>query len=261
MKKPAAESRPAASATAEATPSSKFTFNKQQLRKWGPLIGLGALVVIGLAVLAIRSNSPVRPSSFAREALPLLQQESVQKELNLSFDQTARVTALLQQRQDLRASMQDVPREDRDRKLAQDSQAAEKEIRDMLDADQLLRLKQICFQQRGTRVWGEDEVIKTLRLTHDQRVELATIRDGYSQKLREIQRGDNKQDVQKKSDALRASTNERLLAVLTPEQLGKWNELAGPPFTGEIKRPDRRPDGSNVGGGGGRRGNRDRPPR
>ena len=53
-------------------------------------------------------------------------------------------------------------------------------------------------------------------------------------------------DSFKKLDALRASTNEKLLAVLNSDQQAKWQDMQGEPFQGELRGPGpggRRPDG------------------
>jgi hypothetical protein len=230
---------------------------KPWVRKWWPAFAVGGVALIVLSVVVFRGK-PVRGSAFGREAFPLLQQESVQKDLELSLDQVGRITLMNQQRQAAREAMLDLPREERDRKALVDSAAAEKEIRALLEPQQLVRLKQILLQQRGTRAWGDEEVVRALKLSHDQRVELATIREEYDTKRRDLQKIENKQEQQKKADALRQSIDERLLAVLTPTQQEKWDELIGPKFAGELRRgPDPGPTGPNAPGGqngGGRRG-------
>ena len=209
----------------------------------------GAVVVIGIA---FSRSARAHALGLRTRGLSLLQQESVQRDLGMSFDQVANITLISQKRQDARDALKDATKEERDRKAIVESFEIDKEIRGLLDPEQLVRLKQVALQLRGTRAWGEDEVVKRLKLTHDQRVQLATIRDEYDTKRRDLQKVENKQEQQKKSDELK-TTEERLLAVLDATQLAKWQDMVGAPFAGEIKRPDRGPGAPAAGGGGGGR--------
>ena len=65
----------------------------------------------------------------------------------------------------------------------------------------------------GTRAWGDEEVVRTLKLTHDQRVEMAVIRDEYDTKRRDLQKVEkdkqqNAKEQQKKAEELKSSINE-----------------------------------------------------
>jgi hypothetical protein len=231
---------------------------KPWVRKWWPAFAVGGVALVLVTFVVLRPK-PVRGSAFGREAFPLLQQEAVQKDLDLSLDQVGRITLMTQTRQAAREAMRDLPRDERERKSLEESNSAEKEIRSILESQQIVRLKQIILQQHGTRAWGDEEVVRTLKLTHDQRVELATIRDEYDTKRRDLQKIENKQEQQKKSEALRQSVDERLLAVLTPAQQEKWDELIGPKFAGELRRTAAEGAGgpnppAGQGGGGRQRG-------
>jgi Spy/CpxP family protein refolding chaperone len=225
------------------------TSRKALLRKWGPVVGIGTLLVVGISVLALRSRTPPRPSAFAREAVPLLEEESVQQELQMSLDQVARITSMAQQRKEEGEAWRELPREERERRYAATSLANEKEVRKLLDEEQIGRLNQICLQQRGTRIWGDEQVVKTLALTHDQRVQLAKLRDTYDDEMQKLRRDDP--ETKAKAAALRKSTDEKLLAVLTPEQLDRWNALVGTPVMAPITRPRGRFGARRGGWGGG----------
>jgi hypothetical protein len=241
---------PVAPPTPGTTPTAKW-FSKPWLRKWWPALAGGGVIIVGLAFLLFR-GAPTRPSAFARDYYPLLQQEGVQKDLDLDPEQLGKLNLLFQQRQQAREEMKDLKREERDRKMIAESYDNEKEIRAILDAEQIQRLKQVYWQLRGTRVWGDEEVVRALKLTHDQRVEMASMRNEYDKQSRELTKIEKREEQDKKRDELKKSTNEKLLAVLTADQQAKYEELMGPPFTGEVRRGGGgRTGGANAKGGGG----------
>jgi hypothetical protein len=244
------QSTPTAPGPGTAAPAKWFS--KPWLRKWWPALAGGTVVVLGLTFFLFRGG-PTKPSAFARDFYPLLQQEGVQKDLDLDPDQVGKLNLLIQQQKDSREAMKDMKREERDRRVTAESYETEKAIKAILDGEQLERLKQVYWQLRGTRVWGDEEVVRAIKLTHDQRVEMATIRNEYDKSSRELTKVENRQEQDKKRDELKKSTNERLLAVLSADQQAKYDELMGPPFTGEVRQ--RGPGGGpNTGKGGGNKG-------
>ena len=66
--------------------------------------------------------------------------------------------------------------------------------------------------------------------------------------MRAMFQGGDRQAAQQKLAEIRKTSDEKLLGVLTPEQQGKWKELTGEPFKGEIVQPNFR--GRNRAGGG-----------
>jgi hypothetical protein len=183
----------------------------------------------------------------------LLGQKSVQEELKLSEDQVGKITQLADKQQKARGELQDLSREERQKKMQEQNQAAEKEVAEILKPEQLKRLKQITLQQRGVQAVAQPEVAEALGLSSEQKEKLKTIQADAQKEMREIRQslqggGGNREEAQKKMAELRKAAEEKVADVLTADQKAKWKEMLGEHFKGEIARPG--PRGGNRQGGG-----------
>jgi Spy/CpxP family protein refolding chaperone len=187
--------------------------------------------------------------------LGLLQQQDVQKEIELSEDQQAQLQTLGEtirddirnQMQDMFQGMRDLSDEERQArfdeiraKFEEINKDAEARIQKVLMPHQFDRLKQIDVQARlqrgGAAALTDGELADTLGLTESQR-------DQIREKSEQVQK-----DLNDKISQLRVDARNQLLEVLTPEQRAKLESMMGT----EFKLPE--PQFGQPGGRGGRGG-------
>jgi hypothetical protein len=170
----------------------------------------------------------------------LLSQKSVQDELKLSDDQIKKVEAQQEKQREAFASLRDLDPAERQTAMANQAKASQAALADILKEDQLTRFKQISLQQRGGQALEDPEVATALNLTSEQNDRVKAIQEGVQGEMRELFQagaaGGDRAELQKKAEALRTSTSEKLLGVLTEGQQAKWKAMQGPPFKGEIRQ-------------------------
>lgn len=193
--------------------------------------------------------------------LTMLRNESVQNELKLSGDQKAKVATLGDEVQsEFQAAFTELGEldpEDRREKMQELQQKAlergkgvQRDLAGILSPEQTTRLKQISLQRRGVSALTDDEVAAELKLTDDQKKQLASLqtqnetemRDAFRQ-AREAGAGD-RDAMRAKMESLREAANARLLGVLTADQKTQWEQMQGPKADIRFEGP--------MGGGGGR---------
>ncbi len=187
----------------------------------------------------------------------LLAQKSVQEELKLSEDQVKQATQLVEKQRESLGGLRELSREERQKKIEEQTGANKTAVAGILKEDQLKRLNQISLQQRGGRALVDPQVAEALSLTSEQKDRVKSIQESVQGEMRALFQGGDRQAAQQKLAEIRKTSDEKLLRVLTPEQQGKWKELTGEPFKGEIVQPNFR--GRNrAGAGAGRRNNANR---
>ncbi len=123
------------------------------------------------------------------------------------------------------------------------ARANEAEVDAILTPSQRRRLRQLSLQSEGVGAFREPEVVEALGLSSVQRERIRAIEEEvlFGQ-MREIQQSG------RVSDEADRPAVDRILATLTPEQVRRWNELAGEPIRGTLSafpRPFRQ-TGSTV---------------
>jgi hypothetical protein len=201
--------------------------------------------------------------------LSVLESKSVQKALKLTADQQKRLSALLErwsvEKDSFFKDGHAAPEAERRRRMAQMIEKYEQELAQVLNEPQRLRVKQIVIQSHGIFAFKDQEIILALGLDKQQ---LAAIREieqvmfdpGRMGPPRFGMGGDHKEEARepeenpgksehpgpphegqggrmmgfdrKELGAHRRESVARVLAILKPVQLLKWQELAGPPFEG-----------------------------
>lgn len=105
----------------------------------------------------------------------------------------------------------------------------EAELNRLLTAPQMFRLRQIGLQAQGVNAFNEPEVVAELKLTAQQREKFRMIEEEtHFAWMRASRPSNGSADESIPQDKL---PNERLLAVLTDEQLRRWKEMTGEPLT------------------------------
>jgi eukaryotic-like serine/threonine-protein kinase len=112
---------------------------------------------------------------------------------------------------------------ERGRRAVARSRAYETEVNRLLTTAQQARLRQIGLQAEGPGAFREPEVVAALNLTVEQRDQIRTIEDETLFGWMRGPRPNPTPGTQEKS------ANERLVAVLTEDQVRRWQALTGEP--------------------------------
>jgi hypothetical protein len=175
----------------------------------------------------------------------LLGNESVQKELKLTDEQTTKAKETSEkigaEAREKFTGLQDLSPEERREKMTaintETNEATLKAVGDYLKPEQITRLKQISYQQRGVTAFSDPEVAKKLNITDGQKSEIREITQEWFTKMGEIRQehqGD-REGMMKASTELRKVTLAKVEKKLNDEQQKTWKELLGSPF--EVKYP------------------------
>jgi hypothetical protein len=166
----------------------------------------------------------------AASQLYLLRQPAVLDELHLNDAQRPKVRDFCARvGKEWVESFADVGRlshGERVRRTIERARRYQTEVKQLLTDAQLLRLYQIGLQAEGAVAFGDAEVVSELKLTSEQRERIRTIEEeavfGWMRKQPE--------STGKAPSADGRSVNERIVAVLTEEQLQRWREMTGEPM-------------------------------
>ena len=178
----------------------------------------------------------------------LIGNSGVQKELKLDDQQIEKAKELAakarEDMQGVRDKLQglegDELRTKRAEIMKEMNDSAVKAVGAFLKPEQIARLKQVSYHQRGAGAFSDPEVAKKLNLTDTQKTDIQTINTESQSAMREIFQSaqDDREGAMKKMAELRKETLEKASAKLNDEQQKTWKELLGAPF--EFK-PDPRP--------------------
>ncbi len=109
-----------------------------------------------------------------------------------------------------------------------------KQLKELLQPEQLKRLRQVTLQQEGAFALGRDDVRKELKVTQEQLKQFMTITQELHRQVeplvKQAQSGGNPDEIRPKIEQLRQDQAKKLEAVLTDAQKKQWKELLGPPF-------------------------------
>lgn len=133
----------------------------------------------------------------------------------------------------------------------------EKKIAEVLDKNQMARLKQLDLQRQGIRAIGRPDVQTALKLSADQKSKvqaaLQAERTGVQALFQPSGDGGRPdfQTIGPKMQELRASTDAKLNAVLTPQQKTQFTQMQGAKFNFPAPQFGRGGFGRRGGGQGG----------
>jgi len=173
----------------------------------------------------------------------LLGNASVQKELKLDDAQTTKAKETAEkigaEAREKFTGLQDLPQEERREKMTaithEINEATLKAVGEYLKPEQITRLKQISYQQRGASAFTDAEVAKKLNITDAQKSDIQTIVQESFGKMNTIRQEnqDDREAMMKAMTELRKETLTKAQAKLNDEQQKTWKELLGAPF--EVK--------------------------
>ena len=210
------------------------------------LVGLGVAAVVAIVVQpawAQRGRGMGRMLGFSPAMIATL--DEVQTELKLTDDQKTEIATI---NDDMRSGMRDLfgdggqPDMAEFEKLNQETTA---KVDKVLDPAQVKRLQEITLQVNGANALNDPAVREQLHFTDEQTTKYEEARDANRDAMQETD-DLSREERRAKRDELRKAADERLLAVLTPEQKTELDAMKGAPL--EI-------DLSQLRGRGGRGGN------
>jgi Spy/CpxP family protein refolding chaperone len=231
---------------------------------------LMSLVVCSLVAFAASSALAQPPGGrgtggtgfggFGGGPIDLLQNASVQKELELLDDQLAQVRTLAETNRNnnsLREAfgqLRDLPEEQRrdriNELLTANREATQKEIDKILLPHQSERLRQIEYQvsmRRGGGIGISGRLAEELGITEQQQEELQAAAEKAMEEMRAAQA------------KLQEEARQKVLATLSPAQQAKYKELVGEPFDYVPEQPQFGGRDGGRGRTGGDAGGRGRP--
>ncbi len=210
--------------------------------------------VMGLAVIALgwgqsfqkaAAQVPEEQRKQVVEALGtpfIVFREKVLDELKVSEEQREKLMQHLMERimetGPFLDSLKDETGPDREKKLEEHRKNAReklaKQLRDLLEGEQLKRLRQVTLQIEGAFALGQDEVRKELKITQEQMMKFKAIVQELQKKveplMKEAHAGGNPEEIRPKIEQIRKDHAQKLEAVLTDDQKKQWKELLGPKF-------------------------------
>jgi hypothetical protein len=186
----------------------------------------------------------------------LLRMPEVQKELKLEAAQVELLNALQHNRPQFnREEFQNLSQDERRKRFEAMRAEQEKKVAEILNKDQVARLKQLELQQEGVRALGRTEVANALKLSADQKSKIDKIneeeRAAMQQAFQGFRNNNGQQPSQEdrraafeKIQAMRTANEAKILGVLTDGQKKQFEAMQGPKFTFPERRRGRGNNGN-----------------
>jgi Spy/CpxP family protein refolding chaperone len=168
--------------------------------------------------------------------LGMLRHKAVQEELKVSDKQQEQLKAVMMKMRDkMIAHIENGERE----KAAAIVKEHQKDLLNILTAEQAKRLKEVTLQVHGLWAMTVPETAAELKITEEQKTKLRNLQAETEKQMNKLFSGkeaSTRTEVQKKMGELHQAATEKGLEVLTAEQRMAWRTMVGQPFTGEIPR-------------------------
>jgi len=223
---------------------------------------MAGLLVAGLVVMA-EAQQAGRRGGFGTGPAQLIVNETVQKDLKLTDDQTEKVkawskeyTAKQAENRKTGGGKNSTP-EERAERTAESHKAVYKELAGVLKSEQIDRLKQIERQASGVQAFQDAETVAALKLTDDQKTKLKAALDEYTKETADLRGGGGRgkggkggfdkekmaENTKKREEASKTALT-AITATLTDDQKKTWKDLTGESFDTTKLTP-----GGGFGGG------------
>jgi Spy/CpxP family protein refolding chaperone len=193
-----------------------------------------SFVLGAIALLLVTSSASAQRGRgfrwlFGTSKVEIATLAEVQGDLKLSDEQKTRITEIYDQLRDDRRAMFGTgfgkASEIFQRSEALNAEAATK-VEALLDDAQRKRLQEIAIQQNGPRSLHDPAVVELLELSDEQKAKLSGVRDENRTEF-ESAFAQHGREWRRQAGDLVEKFDERLLAVLTPEQRERFDQLAG----------------------------------
>lgn len=231
---------------------------------------LAAAVVVMVAATA-QAQRPMQPGGgrgqFGQQqplSVLLLTNEALQTELKITDDQKSSLKGVMEKSAEIakmraeafsggqfdRTKMQEIQKE-----ATALATEAKETVEKALTADQKKRIKQIDVQRMGMGAFANEDVVKELKITDEQKEKVKAVTDEYNKESRDLRTeyglggrpmggqrpdADKMAEYTKKAEALTAETMEKLMKEMTAEQQKMWKDMTGEPFDVSKLRPQMR---------------------
>jgi Spy/CpxP family protein refolding chaperone len=194
-----------------------------------------ALVLVVPAAFAVtaRPAEPNPPEGMTIRLL-LLRQKSVQKELEITPDQAAKIKEFTHAQSEAVRKLRDAGEEERKeahQKLAKENKEF---LEKTLTAQQNKRLHQITMQFTALHHLTSPELVKELNLSDEQVQKLKDLQKESRKEVVAILTAKEREGKKEKFAKHREEVRTKVNAILTDDQKAKVREIAGPQFEGEI---------------------------
>ena len=210
-------------------------------------VGVMALAVVALWGQSFQRAAAQVPDEQRKQVVEALGapfivfREKVLDELKVSDEQKDKLMQhLMEQIMETGPFLDSLPEtgQEREKKLNEHRKNAReklaKHLKEVLQPEQLKRLRQVTLQQEGSFALGQDDVRKELKITQEQMKKFMAVVQELQKKVealvKEAQSGGNPEEIRPKIEKLRKDHAKKLEAVLTDAQKKQWKELLGPPF-------------------------------
>ncbi len=162
----------------------------------------------------------------AMVASMLLARPDVQRELNLTEQQKAKINEMQQAQRLAMQELRNLPPEERRQRMQEIRQKNDPTT--VLNDTQKKRLRELELQWTGPVALMNPEVAKEVGLTTEQQSKIQGIIQEQMQAMREQFQGGGQPGAN--FQQMREQVEKRILEVLTPAQRQKWQEMLGKPF-------------------------------
>jgi len=220
------------------------------MRKVFCALALAALMVL----LADIAQAQRGGGGFRTTGVALLVNKSVQEELKVSDEQKTKIGEIAQELNKKREEIVGKRPDFKDKeakeaftkyfealndpknkeKLSEIEATQTKAAMAILKTDQAKRFKQIETQQLRIRAFTNEEVMKELGLSAEQKEKAKAIVDEISQDIGDLTKGGKgfgfNKEAQQKIAALNKEGMDKITAILTDDQKTKWKDMVGEPF-------------------------------
>lgn len=194
--------------------------------------------IVALALMAgagfLWSSSSLAQRTSTNSTLTMLQRGSVQEELELTDEQKEKVEELaasakpdfkayLEELRNLDAEAREKRKTEFNEETARKREEAGQKARELLTSDQRKSFDAMIVREQGVRGLLQGAIASDLSITDDQKTKISEVLDQRSRAIRE----QGFRASREERDKLRAEWDEKVLAVLTPEQKDMWVAKAG----------------------------------
>lgn len=168
-------------------------------------------------------------------SMPLLAQRSVQDDIGLSAEQKRQLEELQDRLARQRDTLPGVGRPDKEReKMFGDAvQENQRALAAILTPPQTERLRQIEYQHRGARAFSDPEVSRQLQLTDEQLEKVWEAREALWQYFHN--NSTESADTKPTPEVFMGRMLEQMVALLSEDQRGKWQQMIGLPVQGGLR--------------------------
>ncbi|GIW81404.1 MAG: hypothetical protein KatS3mg105_3211 [Gemmatales bacterium] len=188
---------------------------------------VAAACLVAAPILGQQQKKPVVISFGLNSPVSLLKVPDVQKDLNLSEEQVAKIKEMAAAEEKARANAKGQGLQ----KLREVLKSHQEKVASLLNDEQKKRLEQLQAQQRGIQAFS-----RQLEFTREQRQKIGELRKELYKEVVDLARNGKAEEARKKAAEVAKKLNDEIYKVLTPEQQKKWKEMTGKPFKGELPR-------------------------